>query len=103
VDFQSSWRTSPGEAGTDFGHAHVGGCIPEREKMQGETIPLADDHQGISDTLLEVGPAPYGPAPLNAPVETMSAGTHKLNMRADCADPHGSTNSGVLVLPLEVG
>lgn len=63
----------------------------------------ADNHEGIPGTLLVVGSGPYGPATLNVPVESMSAGTHKLNMRADCADPRGSTNSGVLVLPLKVG
>ena len=265
VDFQAWWRTTQGQAGTDFGHAHVGACIPEREQMQGATIPLdirlvlhdnpakrtdqypglsivvkgktqettikkqnypgwtcpvgtctkwfhydlaqsafnnsglqeirlrffidepdgnrmiasanwqayinngkskgdvtrqpylrakgwytgaeyceaslrsalpdeavpsswrptvaqvwhgtaadmpvsghdnrfdADNHEGIPGTLLVVGSGPYGPATLNVPVESMSAGTHKLNMRADCADPRGSTNSGVLVLPLKVG
>lgn len=40
VDFQAWWRTTQGQAGTDFGHAHVGACIPEREQMQGATIPL---------------------------------------------------------------
>jgi hypothetical protein len=265
VDFQSWWRTTAGRAGTDFGHAHVGACIPEREQMRGDTIALdirlvlhdnpakktnqypglsivvkgktqettimkqnypgwtcpvgtcakwfhydlpqsafnnsglqeirfrffidepdgnrmiasanwqtyinngkpkgdvtrepylrakgwysgaeyceaslrsalpdeplaagwsptiaqvwhataadmpvsghdnrfdADNHQDILGTLLQVGSGPFGPAPLNVPVETMAAGTHKLNMRADCADPRGSTNSGVLVLPFQVG
>jgi hypothetical protein len=32
VDAQSWWRRSPGKSGTDFGHVHLGGCIPEREQ-----------------------------------------------------------------------
>jgi hypothetical protein len=40
VDFQSWWRTTSSKAGADFGHAHVGACISEREQMQGATIPL---------------------------------------------------------------
>lgn len=39
VDAQSWWRTTPGKDGTDFGHAHMGGCIPEREQHS-ETITL---------------------------------------------------------------
>lgn len=264
VDSQSWWRTTAGQSGSDFGHAHVGACIPEREQMQGDTIPLdirlvlhdnpaklttqypglsivlkgktqettikkqnypgwtcpdatctkwfhydlpqsafqnsglqeirfrffvdepdgnrmiasanwqtyinngnprgdvtrqpylrakgwysgagycetslrsplpddsvpanwspsvaqvwhgtsadlpvsghdnrfdADNHAGVPGTPLKVGLGPFGPAVLNVPVATMAGGTHKLNMRADCADPRGSTNSGVLVLPFRV-
>jgi hypothetical protein len=265
VDFQSWWKTTPGKAGTDFGHAHVGACIPEREQMQGATIPLdirlvlhdnpakktnqypglsivlkgksqettikkqnypgwtcpvgtctkwfhydlpqsafnnsglqeirfrffvdepdgnrmiasanwqtyinngkpkgditrqpylrakgwysgaeyceaslrsplpdepvpanwsptvaqvwhgtaadmpvsgysnrfdADNHKDIAGTLLKAGAGPFGPAALNVPTGSLAAGIHKLNMRADCADPRGSTNSGMLVLPFRVG
>jgi len=39
VDAQSWWRTTPGKTGTDFGHAHMGGCIPERQQHS-ETIAL---------------------------------------------------------------
>ena len=39
VDAQSWWRPTPGKTGTDFGHAHMGGCIPEREKHS-KTITL---------------------------------------------------------------
>ncbi|MDX6706923.1 MAG: hypothetical protein QOI48_2769 [Solirubrobacteraceae bacterium] len=264
VDFQSWWKTTPGKAGTDFGHVHVGACIPEREQMVGATIPLdvrlvlhdnpakktnqypglsivvkgksqettiakqnypgwtcpvgtctkwfhydlpqsafddsglqeirfrffvdepdgsrmiasanwqtyinngkaegdvtrqpylrakgwysgagyceasfrsalpdgpvpaiwsatvaqvwhgtsadlpvsgfdnrfdADNHAAIAGTVLNVGSGPFGPAALNVPAGSLLAGTHKLNMRADCADPRGSTNSGVLVLPFRV-
>lgn len=31
VDSQSWWRRTPNASGTDFGHVHLGGCIPERE------------------------------------------------------------------------
>ncbi|HVF79879.1 MAG TPA: hypothetical protein VNA28_16415 [Solirubrobacteraceae bacterium] len=266
VDFQSWWLTTPGKAGTDFGHAHVGACIPERESMQGATIPLdirlilhdnpartntqypglsivlkgtsqettikkfnypgwtcpegtcekwvhydlpqssfynsglqeirfrfyvdepdgnrmiasgnwqtyinngksradvtrqaylrgkgwytgaaycessvrsvplpdgpittpawaptvaqvwhgtaadlpvsghenrydADVHAGIPGTTLTSGPGPFGAAPLNIPVASMTPGLHKLNTRADCNDPRGSTNSGVMVVPFVV-
>src|SRR2546426_10319241 len=37
VDAQSWWRTTPGMSGTDFGHVHVGGCIPERETLSENT------------------------------------------------------------------
>jgi hypothetical protein len=33
VDAQSWWIQTPGRAGTSFGHAHLGGCIPEREHI----------------------------------------------------------------------
>jgi hypothetical protein len=33
VDAQSWWIQTPGRAGTNFGHAHLGGCIPEREQI----------------------------------------------------------------------
>ncbi len=39
VDAQSWWTTTPGKGGSDFGHVHVGGCIPERETLTG-TVPL---------------------------------------------------------------
>ena len=32
----------------------------------------------------------------------LSNGVHKLHMRADCEDPRGSTNSGVLIIPFTV-
>lgn len=266
VDFQTWWLTTPGKAGTDFGHAHVGACIPERESMQGPTIPLdirlilhdnpartntqypglsvvlkgtsqettikkfnypgwtcpegtcerwvhydlpqsafsrsglqeirfrffvdepdgnrmiasanwqtyvnngksradvtrqaylrgkgwytgaeycetslrsvplpdtpiagatwsptvaqvwhgtsadrpvsghddrydADVHAGIPGTTLTSGPGPFGAAPLSVPVGSMKPGLHKLNTRADCDDPRGSTNSGVMVVPFMV-
>ena len=40
VDAQSWWTTTPGQSGTNFGHAHVGACIPERESLSGATFPL---------------------------------------------------------------
>ena len=40
VDAQSWWTTTPGQAGTNFGHAHVGACVPERENMSGTSFPL---------------------------------------------------------------
>jgi hypothetical protein len=33
VDAQAWWIQTPGRAGTSFGHAHLGGCIPERERI----------------------------------------------------------------------
>ncbi len=39
VDAQSWWTTTPGKTGSNFGHLHVGGCIPERETLTG-TVPL---------------------------------------------------------------
>jgi hypothetical protein len=40
VDAQAWWTTTPGQSGSDFGHAHVGACIPERETLSGDTFPL---------------------------------------------------------------
>jgi hypothetical protein len=37
VDAQSWWTTTPGKGGDDFGHAHVGACIPERESISTPT------------------------------------------------------------------
>ncbi len=33
VDTQAWWTTTPGKSGDDFGHAHLGACIPERENL----------------------------------------------------------------------
>jgi len=62
----------------------------------------ADVHAGIPGTTLTSGIGPLGAAPLSVPTGAMSAGLHKLNTRADCKDPRGSTNSGVLVVPFMV-
>lgn len=32
VDAQSWWLKTPGKSGSNFGHVHLGGCIPEREQ-----------------------------------------------------------------------
>jgi hypothetical protein len=42
VESQAWWVQTPGLAGTDFGHAHLGACIPERETVGGAspTVPL---------------------------------------------------------------
>lgn len=40
VDAQGWWTPGPGQKGDDFGHAHVGACIPEREQMTGKSFPL---------------------------------------------------------------
>jgi hypothetical protein len=39
VDAQAWWTQTPGKGGDDFGHLHVGACIPERETLTG-TVPL---------------------------------------------------------------
>jgi hypothetical protein len=39
VDAQGWWVQTPGQNGTDFGHVHVGSCIPEREVVRG-FVPL---------------------------------------------------------------
>jgi len=39
VDAQSWWMRTPGKTGTEFGHSHVGLCVPEREMISG-TVPL---------------------------------------------------------------
>ena len=40
VDAQSWWTTTPGKGGSNFGHAHVGACLPEREQLSGSSFPL---------------------------------------------------------------
>jgi hypothetical protein len=45
--------------------------------------------------LLYSGRAYEGPVTVTG----LAAGAHKLQARADCDDPRGSTSSGVLVLP----
>lgn len=37
VEAQSWWLRTPGQAGNDFGHAHLGACIPERETISAPT------------------------------------------------------------------
>jgi len=56
-------------------------------------------HAGIPGTLLASGTGSSLPAPLHVPVSSLAGGTHKLNSRANCDDPRGSTNSGVMVVP----
>jgi hypothetical protein len=34
VESQAWWTRTPGRSGTDFGHLHLGACIPERERMR---------------------------------------------------------------------
>ncbi len=40
VDAQAWWMPAPDQTGDNFGHAHVGACIPERESMSGTSFPL---------------------------------------------------------------
>jgi hypothetical protein len=42
VESQAWWVQTPASVGTDFGHAHLGACIPERETVGGasSTVPL---------------------------------------------------------------
>jgi hypothetical protein len=35
VEAQSWWRQTPGAAGTDFGHMHIGACLPYRQTIRG--------------------------------------------------------------------
>ena len=35
VEAQAWWTRTPGQAGRDFGHLHVGACLPERETLRG--------------------------------------------------------------------
>jgi hypothetical protein len=35
VDAQGWWTQTPGGTGQDFGHVHIGACIPERETVNG--------------------------------------------------------------------
>ena len=41
AEAQAWWvPTRPGQVGDDFGHVHVGSCIPERESISAESIPI---------------------------------------------------------------
>ncbi len=35
VEAQSWWRRTPGATGTDFGHMHIGACLPYRQSIRG--------------------------------------------------------------------
>lgn len=37
VESQAWWTTTPGKSGSNFGHAHLGACIPERETLRTDT------------------------------------------------------------------
>jgi hypothetical protein len=38
LEGQSWWMQTPGESGTEFGHAHVGTCFPYNVKVSGEVV-----------------------------------------------------------------
>lgn len=57
----------------------------------------ADFHAGIPGTVLVDGAGPWYGA-LTIDPSALAPGIHKLLVRTDCADPRGSTNSGVLVV-----
>lgn len=35
VESQSWWLTTPGQNGTDFGHVHIGACLPSEQRVSG--------------------------------------------------------------------
>lgn len=70
--------------------------LPDDLPVTHHTARLDPDfHNGIEGTILRDGAGGYrGPLEVDA-----EAGAHRLFLRADCDDPRGSTNSGVLVVP----
>jgi hypothetical protein len=69
------------------------------------TIRIDPDFHAIPPvpgTIIVDGPGQLLQTTLSIDTTTLSNGIHRLHMRADCDDPRGSTNSGVLVLPFNV-
>ena len=60
----------------------------------------ADFHNNIPGTVLKSGDGELLPTQIVMP--TLASGTHKLLVRAECEDPRGSTNSGMLVVRFAV-
>jgi hypothetical protein len=56
----------------------------------------ADAHAGIPGTVLVSGTGELGPTVVST--LGLGSGTHRLAVRADCDDPRGPTNSGVLIV-----
>ena len=73
----------------------------EDRAPSGHTVSIdADAHAGIPGTVLARGIGPLQPRVFN--LSGLSAGRHKLSIKADCDTPLGSTNSGVLVFWFEM-
>jgi hypothetical protein len=53
-------------------------------------------------TIISDGAGQLAATTLSIDTRTLANGAHKLHLRADCDDPRGSTNSGVLVVPFTV-
>jgi hypothetical protein len=53
-------------------------------------------------TIISDGPGQLASTTLSIDTRALANGVHKLHMRADCNDPRGSTNSGVLIVPFTV-
>ena len=54
----------------------------------------ADNHAGIPGTVIRSGSGELQPTTLD--LSGLSSGTHRLAIRAECDDPRGSTNSGIM-------
>ena len=69
------------------------------------TIRIDPDFHAIPPvpgTIINDGPGQLFQTTINIDTTTLANGLHHLHMRADCDDPRGSTNSGVLVIPFIV-
>jgi hypothetical protein len=69
------------------------------------TIRLDPDFHAdppVQGTVIKDGPGQLAATSLSIDTTALADGPHKLHMRADCDDPRGSTNSGVLVIPFLV-
>lgn len=60
----------------------------------------ADNHAGIPGTVLRSGNGELPTTTLD--LSGLSSGTHRLAIRAECDDPRGSTNSGVMQVTFTV-
>jgi hypothetical protein len=56
----------------------------------------------VPGTIINDGSGQLAQTTLNINTTALANGLHKLHLRADCDDPRGSTNSGVLVVPFTV-
>lgn len=71
--------------------------------VTGYTIRLDPDfHNGVPGTILSEGSGQFPAQDVAIDTTALPDGSHKLFARADCDDPRGSTNAGVLIIPFRV-
>jgi hypothetical protein len=74
-------------------------------KVTHHTIRIDPDFHAtppVPGTIIKDGAGDLVQQNLSINTTTLSNGLHRLHLRADCDDPRGSTNSGVLIIPFTV-